>query len=127
MGKLQPIWISLAPSVGLLTMVSFLPTLLLLIFRSCFHLKAEIWEQKALQNWYFVFQVVFVILITAVNSVVGTDAVAFIRALVEAPFSVFSLLADSMPEASHYYWNFLVTAWSSHFMNLTRQAQFWKY
>jgi hypothetical protein len=123
MGKLNSIWQSMAPTIGLLFVVSFLPTLLLLVFRLCFTLKAEIWEQLALQKWYFVFQVVFIILVTAV----GTDAVAFTRALMQSPFSLFAVLGDSMPQASHYYWNFLVAAWSGHFLNLTRNAQLWKY
>merc|ERR1719359_2383255 len=87
MGPLQSVWQGLAPTMGLQVMVAFLPTLLILIFRLFFTLKADAFAQHKVQVWYFWFQVVFVILATAV----GQDALGFMRTLVEKPFEIISL------------------------------------
>ena len=88
-----------------------------------FTLKADVYAQKSLQNWYFVFQVVFVILATAV----GTDINEFTKMLGEEPFKAFGVLADSMPLATHFYMNFLVLQWVTHFMNIMRYVSLSKY
>merc|ERR1719506_3370346 len=92
MGPLQPLWAGLAPTLGLQFMVGFLPTFLILIFRFCFTLKDDVWAQQILQNWYFVFQVVFVILITAI----GSSTKEFMQTMAEQPFEVFALLGRTM-------------------------------
>lgn len=86
-------------------------------------MKADIFAQKALQNWYFAFQVVFVIMATAV----GTNINGFMAMLVTAPIESFGVLADSMPQATHFYMNFLVLQWTTHFMNLMRYTPLAKY
>ena len=53
MGPMQSLWEGLAPTMGLQIMVGFLPTILLLIFRSFFILKADAWSQTRLQKFYF--------------------------------------------------------------------------
>jgi len=98
MGPLQAVWAGLAPTMGLQLMVCFLPTFLITIFNTFFILKADIFAQKALQNWYFAFQVVFVIMATAV----GTNINGFMAMLVTAPIESFGVLADSMPQATHF-------------------------
>merc|ERR1719378_635489 len=67
MGPLQPLWQGLAPTMGLQFMVAFLPTFLIIIFRSFFTLYADAYAQHKLQIWYFWFQVFFVILATSVG------------------------------------------------------------
>jgi len=116
MGPLQPLWAGLAPTVGLQVMVAFLPTFLILIFRLCFTLKDDAWAQQMLQNWYFIFQVVFVILVTAL----GGSMMEFLDTLVQRPLKIFSMLAKTMPSATHFYMNFLVLQWASHAMVLMR-------
>lgn len=123
MGPMQSAWEGLAPTMGLQLMVAFLPTILLLIFRSFFILKADAWSQARLQKWYFWFQVVFVILITAI----GSSVVEFTTTLFANPIEVFGLLADTMPHATHFYMNFLVLQWTTHFMNLLRYVPLTKY
>merc|ERR1740121_3088520 len=90
MGALQPLWQGLAPTIGLQFMVAFLPTFLIIIFRVFFTLKADAWAQSKLQIWYFWFQVVFVILATAI----GQDVTGFSKTVVTDPFATFGLLAD---------------------------------
>jgi hypothetical protein len=123
MGPLQPLWQGFAPTMGLQIMVAFLPTFLILIFRFCFTLKDDAWAQQVLQNWYFVFQVVFVIMITAI----GGSMMEFLTTLAESPFKVFGLFGKTMPMATHFYMNFLVLQWASHAMVLMRYIPLVKY
>jgi len=123
MGPMQPLWAGLAPTMGLQIMVAFLPTFLLLIFRSCFTLKDDAWAQQILQKWYFMFQVVFVILVTAI----GGSMNKFVSTLAQKPFAIFGLLGSTMPFATHFYMNFLVLQWASHAMALTRNSQLVKW
>jgi len=123
MGVMQPVWQGLAPTLGLQFMVAFLPTFLLLIFRSFFTLRADAWAQHKLQVWYYWFQIVFVILATAV----GQNVRGFTKTIVEEPFSIFSVMADTMPYATHFYMNFLVLQWATHAMGSLRYVPLAKY
>jgi hypothetical protein len=123
MGPFQALWESVAPTMGIQIMVAFLPTILILIFRFCFVLKDDAWSQLRLQNWYFVFQVVFVILITAISS----NIVEFTETAFTDPTRIPILLGESMPYATHFYMNFMVLQWMTHSMNLTRYIQLAKY
>jgi len=118
MGPLQSVWQGLAPTMGLQVMVAFLPTLLILIFRLFFTLKADAFAQHKVQVWYFWFQVVFVILATAV----GQDALGFTRTLFTDPFAIFGLFANTLPYATHFYMNFMTIQWATHAMVMTRNV-----
>merc|ERR1719326_627403 len=123
MGPLQSVWAGLAPTMGLQVMVAMLPTFLITIFRFAFILRADVYAQKQLQTWYFVFQVVFVIMATAV----GTNINGFMMTLLQTPTEAFGLLADTMPQATHFYMNFLVLQWVTHIMSMMRHVQLVKY
>jgi len=123
MGPFQSLWSGIAPSLGLTVMVSFLPTILHLIFKSFFSLKDEAWAQYKLQNYYFWFQVTFVILVTAI----GGDVSDFARTLATSPFEVFALFGKSMPSATHFYMNFMVLQWVTHSLNLLRYINLTKF
>lgn len=123
MGKLQPLWEAFAPTAGLQVMVAFLPTFLIFIFRNFFTLKDDACAQQMLQNWYFFFQLVFVIMVTAV----GGSVVDFHRALAKEPLEVSGLLGQTMPLATHFYMNYLVLQWSSHALELLRAANLSKW
>mmetsp|Transcript_116895 Transcript_116895/g.212692 ORF Transcript_116895/g.212692 Transcript_116895/m.212692 type:complete len:803 (-) Transcript_116895:103-2511(-) len=122
-GVLHKFWASLAPTLGLQFMVAFLPTFLILIFRNCFTLVDDAWAQQSLQNWYFVFQLVFVILVVAV----GQSLFVFMEIIFTSPLSIFELLADTMPPATHFYMNFVVTTWTSHASVLMRMSNVCKF
>jgi hypothetical protein len=104
-------------------MISFLPTILLLIFRAFFTLKADVWAQSQLQTWYFIFQVVFVLCVTAIS----TNIQGVMTALVKDPFSVVSIMANSMPAATHFYMNYVVLQWGTHALNLVRYVMLGKF
>jgi hypothetical protein len=123
MGPLDSLWSVVAPTFGLQIMVGFLPTFLRMIFQNFYTLKAHAWTQHKIQVWYFWFNIVFVVMIAAI----GTNFFAFADALLESPFSVFGLLGASLPSATHYYCNYVVLQWFTHFMNLTRYVQYSKF
>jgi hypothetical protein len=118
-----PLWDAFAPTLGLQIMVGFLPTILILIFRACFVLKADAWSQKKLQNVYFWFMVIFVVLVTAI----GGSVEEFTMTLIGNPLALPDLLGATMPPATHFYMNFLVLQWPTHAQNLVRYVMLFKY
>eukprot|EP00913_Durusdinium_trenchii_P011416 g10721.t1 len=66
--SLAAMWEGLASTLGLTIFMSFLPTFLVMIFSACFTMKANAWEQHHIQQWYFYFLVVYVLLVTAVGT-----------------------------------------------------------
>eukprot|EP00913_Durusdinium_trenchii_P027228 g25546.t1 len=97
-------WASLAPTMGLTLFLSFLPTVLLLVIDNCYKLRSSSRAQEMLLRWYFWFQVIFVLLVTAV----GNDFWDFVK--------------ETMKR-----WNWIVVQWSTHFINLTRYINLSKY
>mmetsp|Transcript_79476 Transcript_79476/g.192566 ORF Transcript_79476/g.192566 Transcript_79476/m.192566 type:complete len:295 (+) Transcript_79476:1-885(+) len=93
------------------------------IFRSFFALKADAWAQQRLQISYFWFLVLFVLLITAL----GASLVGRIVYLAKHPMEIAGVLADSLPNTTHFYLNYVVMQWAVHAMNLTRYIQLTKF
>mmetsp|Transcript_112747 Transcript_112747/g.299529 ORF Transcript_112747/g.299529 Transcript_112747/m.299529 type:complete len:791 (-) Transcript_112747:102-2474(-) len=116
LGSLQSVWDGVAPTLGLELMVCFLPTFLINIFKAFYTCRAENLQQHKLQIFYFWFQVLFVILATAV----GQNFKEFAITLVSDPAGIIPVMADTMPYATHYYMNYLVMQAMSHGMNCTR-------
>uniref|UniRef100_A0A7S1LCW9 CSC1/OSCA1-like 7TM region domain-containing protein n=1 Tax=Alexandrium catenella TaxID=2925 RepID=A0A7S1LCW9_ALECA len=116
MGPLQPVWAAFAPTLGLLIFVSLLPSVLLWIFQNFFTLYSDTWAQAHLQDWYFLFMIFFVVLVTAI----GNDLSEFLRRVAAHPFSIFQLLADKLPYATHFYIHYLVLQWPMHVIHCLR-------
>jgi hypothetical protein len=112
----------LMASLGLTFMMSFLPTFLMLAF-GFYSLKSNQWKQLDLQKLYFWFNVVFVLLVTAVGSNLGET----LETIAESPFSVFGLLANRMPLTTHFYMCYIIMQPLTHGMNLTRYINVIKY
>merc|ERR1712157_568649 len=104
-------------------MVAFLPTILLMIFRSFWVLRADTLAQKKLQSYYFGFQLVFVVMVTAI----GSDAVGFTMTVFTDPLALPDLLGETMPPATHFYMNFMVLQWVTHVQQMLRQVMLGKY
>jgi len=114
---------TLVPTVGLLLFTSFLPTILVIVFDKLFFTIGIQRIQAKLQEWYFWFQVIFVVLVTAVGRSVLTAA----QTLLERPMSASALLSASLPASSNFYLNYLVIQWLSSCLELTRLWNFTKY
>jgi hypothetical protein len=76
-----------------------------------------------MQQVYFFFLVTFVLLVTAI----GSSLVATLQEILESPFKIFGLLANSLPTSSHFYLNYVVTNWGTQGTNLTRSSQLHKF
>jgi hypothetical protein len=80
---------------------------------------AAAYAQHKLQIFYFWFQIVFVVLVSAI----GPSVWMFTETLIKEPVGIFSLLSEALPYATHFYMNFLVLQWGGHCLNLTRYVQ----
>jgi len=58
----------LVNALALQLLIAFIPTFLVLIFSNFFVLKSGNSLQHKIQEWYFYFQIIFVLLVTAVGS-----------------------------------------------------------
>lgn len=115
-------WDGLVTSLALTTAVGFLPTLLVVIFSSCFVLKAQGYLQHKLQLWLFAFQVVFVLLLPAV----GNSLIETLTSLFQDPFQVFNLLGTSELQ-TNFFLLYFPLQWSSVASDLTRYMVFTKF
>jgi hypothetical protein len=97
-------------------MVDFLPTILHMIFRNFFSMWDATNSQLQLSRWYYWMQVLYIILIAAI----GESFLKFIETLAQDPLHIFAMLADTMPNCTHYYMNYLDQQWYSQAMVLTR-------
>jgi len=110
------VWDGLVGAIALTLMISFLPTFLVLIFDTFFALKAKAWLQHKVQIWYYYFNLVFILLVTAV----GSSLLSTVDSLLEDPTSIFKLLATTLPTASHFYLNLYPTQWATQSMEFMR-------
>mmetsp|Transcript_101228 Transcript_101228/g.241401 ORF Transcript_101228/g.241401 Transcript_101228/m.241401 type:complete len:758 (+) Transcript_101228:92-2365(+) len=120
---LGPLWASLAPTMGLTIFLSFLPTVLILIIDNFYSLRCSSRVQEKLLVWYYWFQVIFVLLVTAI----GNNFISFCEAVASNPLQLPHILAAELPKATHFYMNFLVVQWSTHVINLLRYVNLAKF
>ena len=88
-----------------------------------FPMRAHAWAQVHLQRYYYWMMVLFTILVTAV----GNNPAVVLEQIAEAPFSIFRLLAYSLPQASNFYVNWITCQWVPVFMDLSRYQVLTKY
>jgi len=117
------VWDGLVGAMALTLMVSFLPTFLVLIFDAFFALKARAWLQHKVQIWYYYFNLVFILLVTAV----GSSLLTTVDSLLEDPTSIFKLLATTLPTASHFYLNLYPAQWTTQSMEFMRYVPLTKW
>lgn len=122
-GSFQHLWDSFAPSLSLMLFLAFLPTVFLLIFRTFFTLKADVFAQHKLQIWYFFFMFFFVILVTAI----GKSLVATFTKVARRPALALDLMADNMPHATHFYMDFMMLQWGEQAVNVLRHMNLLKF
>jgi len=120
---LGPLWSAVAPTLGLTIFLSFLPTVLIFIVDTFFSLNSSQLVQEKLLVWYFWFQVIFVIFVTAI----GNNFVIFCKEVAENPVGLVGIMADQLPKATHFYMNYIVLQWSTHFLQLLRYVNLSKF
>ena len=88
--------------------MAFLPSTLHVIIASTFTLNSKAQSQLFLQQWYFWFQVIFVLLVTAI----GTSLWQRFADVLTSPTSVVLDLAGSLPNTSTFYMSYIILQWS---------------
>lgn len=105
----KPIVEGVLPSLGLTILMNMtLPTLIVWIFQMFFRLKAERWAQLHLQEYYFSFLMLLVLLITSIGLSGATGEL------------VLSHFARTLPFATHFYLAYICMQCVTHALNLTR-------
>jgi len=110
-------------TLGLNVLMGVLPWILLTVVQHFFKLKAGAWAQLWLERLYFVFLFVFVLLVTAV----GRGLIQTFTATLNNPPSVITLLARTLPTASHFYLSYVILGWFSCCLELLRIAPLVKF
>lgn len=112
----------LAPGVLTITM-GFVPSVLMMVFYTCFSLKARAWAQHKVQAYYFWFLIIFVVLAHSI----GSSLWKRFMEIVGHPPALLEILATTMPEVTHFYLCWMVMQWTTHALNLTRYIQMIKF
>lgn len=116
-------WDGLLGGMILSLIASFVPSFLVLIFHAFMKLKAEAWMQQRIQQWFFLFFIVFVLFVT----VVGNSLLQTMREVLLDPWSIMSLFASTMPHCTHFYLNYMTVQWPLHFQEMLRMFQLIKF
>jgi len=117
------LWDGLVNALALQLLMGFVPTFFMLIFSNFFCIKSGNSLQHKIQEWYFYFQVIFVLLVTAI----GSSLLDTLEELAEDPTSIVYLLASTLPLATHFYLNYLPLQWVTHAQNMLRTANLFKF
>lgn len=103
--------------------MAFLPTILLCIIQRFFTVQAGAQGHLCLAQWYYAFQVIFVLFVT----IIGRSVLTTLSTLISNPVSGFDLLANNLPYASHFYLNYVVLGWMTLPYEMCRLANLAKY
>lgn len=110
-------------TIALKVFLAFLPSAMYAIIRTVMSVKSGTEVQIKMQKWYGLFLVMFVLLVTSLSRGVTLTLVS----IAQKPGRIFRILADFLPSASHFYFNYMVLGWIVPFMELVRNANFWKF
>jgi len=110
-------------TIALKVFLAFLPSAMYVIIRTVMGVKSGTEVQIKMQKWYGLFLVTFVLLVTSLSRGVTLTLVS----VAQKPGRIFRILADFLPSASHFYFNYTVLGWIVPFMELVRNANFWKF
>ncbi|CAK9113866.1 CSC1-like protein At4g02900 [Durusdinium trenchii] len=103
--------------------MSFLPTTLSFIIDKTFTLTSRAESQLYLQEWYYWFQVIFVLLVTAV----GTSLWQRFNDVLTSPKGVLFDFAGSLPNTSTFYIDYVILQWSVTVLNVLRYQNLVKF
>eukprot|EP00933_Yihiella_yeosuensis_P018598 TRINITY_DN15207_c0_g2_i1.p1 TRINITY_DN15207_c0_g2~~TRINITY_DN15207_c0_g2_i1.p1 ORF type:complete len:836 (-),score=113.83 TRINITY_DN15207_c0_g2_i1:245-2752(-) len=109
---------ALLATVALKVFMAVLPAILYWIVMSFFSVKSKSAVQLKLQEWYFAFLLIFVLLVTTLGRGLTITAVI----IAHSPSKIFDLLASYLPSASHFYFSYLILAWPFLMVQVCRPA-----
>jgi len=110
-------------TAALSSLMAVLPALFLVIIRRFFRPISAARSRLFLEKLYFTFQLVFVLLVTALGQGFFTTLVF----LAESPLGVLPLLARTLPSASHFYLAYMVMGWFACSSDIVRPGPLAKY
>jgi len=100
-------------------LMSMLPTVLMFIICRLQYLRSGRSAQLRLQKRYFAFQITFVLFVVTV----GQSLSRTLEVIRQHPDKIFEMLASSLPDASHFYLNYVLLGWFTVAMELLRAYQ----
>eukprot|EP00450_Noctiluca_scintillans_P011700 CAMPEP_0194488636 /NCGR_PEP_ID=MMETSP0253-20130528/8484_1 /TAXON_ID=2966 /ORGANISM="Noctiluca scintillans" /LENGTH=737 /DNA_ID=CAMNT_0039329027 /DNA_START=128 /DNA_END=2338 /DNA_ORIENTATION=+ len=107
----------------LIGVMSFVPTVLMHIFKAFFRLRANQWMQVTLQKYYFWYMVFFSVLVTTIDKGLWE----YLWQTAYDPQQLYMALAVNVPRCSNFYMSFIVAHYVTHCLNLTRYSPTIKY
>lgn len=120
---LASMWDGMVAQAAITLFIGFVPTFLLSIIKGFFAVPAETACQVQLENYYFHFQVVFVLFIFCI----GNSLLATWLTLVTDPSRIFVLLASTLPRSAYFFLNFIPLQYVVHVSELCRYINLLKY
>lgn len=103
--------------------MAFLPAVLHYIIETFLYVKSGTSVQLKLQRWYSWFLLIFVLLVTSL----GRGLTITLVIIAQEPAVIISLLAASLPSASHFYFNYVILGWAVHCFSLLRASNMLKF
>jgi len=116
-------WNGLAGPLVLSFLMGLVPMVLILIFENFFSLHDKSSTQLLLQEWYYTFLVIFVVLVTAI----GHSLFQTILLIIEKPGQIMVILAGTLPQASNFYLTYVVVQLGVDGFAMVRLASVSKY
>jgi len=103
--------------------MGILPTTLSFIIDKTFTFSSSAESQLYLQEWYFWFQVIFVLLVTAI----GTSLWQRFNDILSSPKGLLFDLAGNLPNTSTFYMDYVILQWSVSVLNVLRYQNLVKF
>jgi hypothetical protein len=94
-------------TLALKVCMGMLPALLMFIFKHFLCKTSGAMAQFHMQSWFFAFNVLFVVLVTAI----GRSIISTFSVLAGNPSMILDMLALSMPTTSHFYLHYVILEW----------------
>eukprot|EP00933_Yihiella_yeosuensis_P027715 TRINITY_DN21600_c0_g2_i1.p1 TRINITY_DN21600_c0_g2~~TRINITY_DN21600_c0_g2_i1.p1 ORF type:complete len:764 (+),score=106.23 TRINITY_DN21600_c0_g2_i1:66-2294(+) len=120
---LAAIWNGLVGNLALAALMCLVPAALSQTFLRCFRMTSFGLLQSKIQEWYFFFLIVFVLLVTAIGSSLFQRA----RTLAERPPEVLMILAETLPGSTNFYLTWAALQCANPFVDLTRHQNLRRY
>lgn len=122
-GWLQSVLEGIFATLLITLFMGILPTTLSFIIDKTFTLTSSAESQLYLQEWYYWFQVIFVLLVTAI----GTSLWQRFNDVLASPKGVLFDLAGNLPNTSTFYMNYVILQWSVSVLNVLRYQNLVKF